>query len=493
VNSLNKNNIFFSKNKITLIFLVFFIIIIFLIPISFAQISAVKYLEKDSYSIGEDIIINLEIKNDYNSSVIVTIKDSNLIDGSGLEINCLEKQIFSKEKVLLSYNSFGDIIATESGNYTITPAIISYINQDNQEIEIETNFLDIEIIGVDSYPTKIKTEVYQCGGLRSISTQRFSSGMSGSSFTFQTGGNHFGGGILSPNNQDITFDYERELWNILSEKEEFRKIYLPLVNDGMLLENISFHKLDNDSSEINLNNGDFSFSLFFNKYQMYNGKEEIISIKEIKGVISDGLIEEINVYNHDGKIFFSRIKNLIFSFFYYSIFIFLFLIIISMIIIIGLILFFPSLDVRGYFFKRKIVKKIFPKHFSKIKKYNIKKSIIDDDNLNLSNELTLENFKESKLDKLLTKDIDFNDFDSIQDYSKNIAKEIIKDKEIISNRKILLKLKEINHDTYHLFKELFTICEKVQYAKDYSEDDLTKSVNILKDIKKRLLNEKNND
>ncbi len=172
--SKEKNNII----KGLIISTIILFIIIGLIPVGKAELTAYKKTDKREYQTGETTNITLIINNTYDEDIKVIIRDENIIANNGVIIKCLERTIKKKTTEEIPYS----IILTKPGEYTIQKANISY-EYEGKEKEIRTKPINITIKGEENNQMQQITEIYDCGGIKSRSTSIISGGMGGTSIS----------------------------------------------------------------------------------------------------------------------------------------------------------------------------------------------------------------------------------------------------------------------------------------------------------------------
>ena len=280
------------------------LVILLLIPSVYAKkITIMKEVVSNKVSVTDSVRVSLHISNPFNKSVMLQIRDKNIIGNNGFDIQCMEYEARPGESVL----TYDPITPFSAGKYTLDRAHVSYVNPETgQQEEVESNSVSIEVTGSGQKAQGITT-LYACNG-QYIRSTSYSYGSS-TSITISSGGMQISNNIMSssPNQQSpdqriqqnqldqdmqaVKKQMEREMekQNELRKKAEqeimnnskVREMHEELVRQGY---NMTSKSIDVDENA----NGNFEFI-----YEM-NG-----SIARIKGTLNNGTVENITVERSD--------------------------------------------------------------------------------------------------------------------------------------------------------------------------------------------------
>jgi phosphoribosyl-ATP pyrophosphohydrolase len=152
---------------------VLLIVILFLLIISQASAEKVelkKFVTKKGLQVNEIVGISLNITNPFSVPLKIRIQDSNILGDSGVDIQCLEREIPPNQTAEFKIEG---LQALTPGSFTLEEASVTYTNPVSGEEEtVESNRVKLKVRG--EKPTAQITqiqEVYECGGVSMRSTR----------------------------------------------------------------------------------------------------------------------------------------------------------------------------------------------------------------------------------------------------------------------------------------------------------------------------------
>ncbi len=254
------------------------------------QLSVKKVVLNKDIKTGDYVRIALEFHNPFNTSLPITIKDSNILGNNGIEIQCYEYTL-PPHNTTLSYN---EIQAFSAGEFTLDSATITYKNPVTGKQEtITTKPIKIKIRQGKAQVLKQGiTTIYNCNGV-SMQTTSYSASYS-SSITISSGQiNPFQQGYQNMQNikkeinrQEQSYQkMQNELSKRIENNSEFKKMRKELEEQGYSLVNKSI--TDTGNFEYNFRKGNKIASI---KGRMRNGRMEYVykypeDLKNIKKLI----------------------------------------------------------------------------------------------------------------------------------------------------------------------------------------------------------------
>lgn len=434
------------------------IILILCVPFALGELQIKKMVPDTKFETGNNIKISLNIINDYSKDVNVKIIDENIIGNNGINVKCLELTIPANSQRVYEYEP---ITIYKSGTFSIGPAKGTFIF-DNYEKVIFSNNISIEVTGKDSNNVQGITEIYNCDGVRSISTS-FSSGGSNSNFqvSFNNGLNGFnmGGLVNNPSNQIkpvVDTVKSNQLRDKIENYTEYKILEKRLIQEDYILQDMNIQEIDN---------GTIFDYIFKNDNK----------IKHIKGEINNNIIT-IDITNDNPNTYTFSFALLI--------------IILSLFLIIVYQKNKPS--------KKKMDLINTKNNMDDKKKSNNKNN--DDDNINtnhdennINNKKNIIQINNTKPKVPKKKDITIILKESKNKYPKfdeeffiylaSEVKKIIKDITGIENftKRNITELQKNNNELTKYFI-ILDICKKAIYSKTYSKEDI-KIINNLGGIK----------
>jgi len=147
------------------------------------QLQVEKAVRESRVKAGGEVSIVLRFKNPFGVELPVRIVDSNMIGGSGLDIQCMEHRLPSTAESELAYESFR---VFDTGNYTLPPAKVTYRNPvTGREETVSTGEVRVEVEGnrLLRQAGRELTTIYSCGTM----SYRSSSFSTGGSFSIAPG------------------------------------------------------------------------------------------------------------------------------------------------------------------------------------------------------------------------------------------------------------------------------------------------------------------
>ncbi len=278
-----------------------------------------KFIENSDIRVGDNVTVLLKFKNPFGREIPVRIVDKNIFGNNGLNIECLDYTISSKEETIIAYEP---IRPFKSGNYTLSSAEVTYLNPETgREETVKSNTLMVSV--KDSKSNILQgqmqgiTTIYRCYGINMQSTSYSSYGGSlnvqiGSSGIHQQIQQQFNqifnrqfnrqqppenrvqNNQLNQNTKALKRQIEKQLKqqkqierefreNIIKNKE-FQKWHRRLSDLGYNLTDISLNPVTN-------NTGSFEFY-----YQKLNGKNA-----SLKGEIKNGTIKNMIGFTSEDK------------------------------------------------------------------------------------------------------------------------------------------------------------------------------------------------
>ncbi|RLI99640.1 MAG: hypothetical protein DRP03_02975 [Candidatus Aenigmatarchaeota archaeon] len=278
------------------------ILFLLLMPVACAkQISITKEVESNIVSVNENVVVMLRINNPFDSSVLLQIRDKNIIGNNGYDIQCMEYEAKPGESVL----KYEPIIPFSPGRYTLDKAQASYTNPETGKQEsVESNSVDIEVKGTGQGYAQGITTLYACNG-QYIKSTSYSYGTS-TTITISSGGTQINYPSQSQGNinqrvqqnqlnQDMNA-VKRQMEREVRKREEaikqaeekimnnsiVRDMHNALIDSGY---NLTNKNIDVDTSQTG------SFELTYEK----NGSKAWI-----RGSIKNGSIEHVEKVTQEG-------------------------------------------------------------------------------------------------------------------------------------------------------------------------------------------------
>jgi hypothetical protein len=179
-----------------------------------------KVLPNTDLKTGDSVSISLDFDNPFNTSIPVTIKDTNVLGNNGLQIECYEFTLSNKPHSGISYDF--PIQAYSSGDFTLDPATITYINPETGTQEsIQSEPVKISIrSGQSTGQVQGITKIYNCGG---ISMQSTSISSSSSTSISISSGSQQGGQNNNPAPTDSPENIQQEAQDMQNIKQEMER------------------------------------------------------------------------------------------------------------------------------------------------------------------------------------------------------------------------------------------------------------------------------
>lgn len=147
------------------------IMLVLVLPaVSAKELSVVKLADRSKLNAGESLTITLKVTNPFAQAVKLRIKDADIIGGSGVDIQCIERDALPNSET--EFRIEGINVYSE-GTFTIDPAQITYTDPEAQdERVVYSNNVSVTVEGmvIGQTMNQVK-QIYQCDGMNMQSTQ----------------------------------------------------------------------------------------------------------------------------------------------------------------------------------------------------------------------------------------------------------------------------------------------------------------------------------
>ncbi|MFP4111494.1 MAG: hypothetical protein ACLFPQ_03850 [Candidatus Woesearchaeota archaeon] len=134
------------------------------VPVFAEELVVEKVILEDDISVGKNLTFGLRFLNPYGKQVELEIVDKNVVDGSGMDIQCLEYLLPPEPDVVVAYSP---IFLQTEGQFEVDSATVTYTDPDTgEEKKTKSNRLSFEVLegSAKSVRKSEITTVYQCNG-----------------------------------------------------------------------------------------------------------------------------------------------------------------------------------------------------------------------------------------------------------------------------------------------------------------------------------------
>ncbi|MEM2032379.1 MAG: hypothetical protein QW210_03540 [Candidatus Woesearchaeota archaeon] len=147
--------------------ILFFSVLNLVLLVVFSNEISIEKFYSGNLTTGSNLEIGYIIENKIDQDIVIKIRDRNIINDAGFNVDCLQLTIPKNQKVKYVYDQ--KLFLNKAGNFTLEPALAEYtFNGKNKEVR--SNSINLEISGKE-YNTKYITNIYRCDGISRQSTQ----------------------------------------------------------------------------------------------------------------------------------------------------------------------------------------------------------------------------------------------------------------------------------------------------------------------------------